>query len=60
MQSDLNKRKRRWSELLSKYNFKITYIKGIVKIMADALSQRPCIFSVIPLQMNIRERILAI
>src|ERR1700678_2399072 len=29
-QSDLNARQRRWSELLSEYNFEITYIKGTV------------------------------
>jgi hypothetical protein len=59
-QSDLNARQRHWSELLSKYNFEITYIKGTVNRVADALSRRPCIFLVIPLQMNIRENILII
>ena len=29
-QSDLNARQRRWSELLSEYDFEITYIKGTV------------------------------
>ena len=29
-QSDLNARQRRWSELLSEYNFEITYIKVTV------------------------------
>jgi hypothetical protein len=32
----------------------------MVNRVADALSRRPCIFSVIPLQMNLRERILTI
>jgi hypothetical protein len=59
-QSDLNARQRRWSELLSEYHFKITYIKGIVNRVANALSQKPHIFSVmpLPLHMNIREEIL--
>ena len=30
MQSDLNMRERRWLELLSEYDFEITYIKGMV------------------------------
>ena len=30
-QSNLNARHKRWSELLSEYNFDITYIKGILK-----------------------------
>jgi hypothetical protein len=58
MQSDLNARQRRWLELLSEYDFEITYIKGIVNQVADALSQRPRIFSVLPLQTNLREKIL--
>jgi hypothetical protein len=57
---DLNARQRHWSELLSEYNFKITYIKGTMNRVVDALSQRPRIFSVIPLQMNLRENILTI
>jgi hypothetical protein len=48
-QRDLNARQRSWLELLSEYNFDITYIKGIVNRVADALSYRPCIFSVFPL-----------
>jgi hypothetical protein len=59
-QSDLNARQRHWSELLSEYDFKITYIKGTVNRVADALSQRPRIFSVLPLQTNLREKILTL
>jgi hypothetical protein len=40
-QGDLNARQRRWSELLSKYDFEISYIKGTVNRVADALSRRP-------------------
>jgi hypothetical protein len=46
--------------LLSEYDFEITYIKGTVNRVADALSQRPCIFSVLPLQTNLREKILTL
>jgi hypothetical protein len=60
MQSDLNARQRRWSELISEYDFEITYIKGIVNRVADALSQRPRIFSVLPLQTNLREKIITL
>jgi hypothetical protein len=56
-QRDLNTQ-RLWSELLSEYDFKINYIKGIVNRVVDALSQRPHIFSVMPLQTNLREKIL--
>jgi hypothetical protein len=59
-QSDLNTRQRRWSKLLSEYYFEITYIKGIVNRVADALSQRPRIFLVLPLHMNLREKILTL
>jgi hypothetical protein len=60
MQSDLNPRQRRWSELLSEYDFEITYIKETVNRVTDALSWRPQIFSVFPLQTNLRERILTL
>jgi hypothetical protein len=55
-QRDLNTRQRHWSELLSEYDFNITYIKGTMTRVVDALSQRPCIFSVIPLKTNLREK----
>jgi hypothetical protein len=38
----------------------ITYIKGIVNRVADASSQRPRIFSVLPLQMDLCEKILTL
>ena len=60
MQSDLNVQQRHLSKFLSEYDFEITYIKGTVKRVADALSRRPCIFSVLPLQTNLREKILTI
>jgi hypothetical protein len=59
-QSDLNVRQQHWSELLRKYDFEITYIKGIVNRVADALSQRPSILSMLPLQMNLHEKILTL
>jgi hypothetical protein len=58
--NDLNARQQRWSELLSEYDFEITYIKGTVNRVADALSWRPRIFSVLPLQMNLREKVLTL
>jgi hypothetical protein len=53
-QRDLNARQRRWSE----YDFLISYIKGKENVIADALRRRPCIFSLIPLKVNLRERVL--
>jgi hypothetical protein len=59
-QSDLNARQRRWSKFLREYDFEITYIKGTVNRVVDVLSQRPHIFSVMPLQTNLRENILTL
>jgi hypothetical protein len=59
-QSDLSARQRwRW-DFLSEYDFHITYIKGTINKLADALSQRPHIFSVISLKTNLQEKILAL
>jgi hypothetical protein len=59
-QSDLNARQRHWSKLLSEYDFEITYIKGKINIVVDALSRRTDIFSIIPLQTNLQEKILVL
>jgi hypothetical protein len=60
MKSELNAQQGRWSEFLSKYDFEITYIKGTINRVVDVLSRRLCIFSVIPLQTNLREKILTL
>jgi hypothetical protein len=60
MQSDLNARQRRWSKLLSEYEFEITYIKGTMNQVVDALRRRLRIFFVLPLQTNLRENILTL
>jgi hypothetical protein len=52
-------RQMHWLEILAKYDFDITYIKRTVNRFVDALIWRPCIFSVIPLKTNLREKILA-
>jgi hypothetical protein len=57
-QRDLNARKRRWSEFMSEYDFGISYIKGKENVVIDALSRRPCFFSLVPLKVNLRERVL--
>ena len=46
-QRNLNAQQRYWWELLSEYDFEITYIKGIVNQVANALSRRLRIFSVL-------------
>ena len=57
-QKDLNARQRRWSELFSDYDFKISYIKGKEKKVADALSRRPRLHSMSALKVDLRSRIL--
>ena len=57
-QRDLNARQRRWSEFLSEYDFGISYIKGKENVVADALSKRPRIFSLIPIKVDLRQRVL--
>ena len=56
----MNTRQVHWSEILSEYDFEITYIKGTINRVANELSQRSHICSVIPLKTNLRENILAL
>jgi hypothetical protein len=43
---------------MSEYDFGILYIKGRENVVADSLSKRPCVLSLVPLKMNLRERVL--
>jgi hypothetical protein len=43
---------------MSEYDFGISYIKGKVNVVVDALSRRPHVFSLVPLKVNMRERVL--
>jgi hypothetical protein len=57
-QRDLNVSQRRWSEFMSVYDFGISYIKGKENVVADSLSRRSCIFSLVTLKVNLREHVL--
>jgi hypothetical protein len=57
-QRDLNARQRRWSEFMSEYDFGVSYIKGKENVVVDSLSRRPHVFSLVPLKVNLRERVL--
>jgi hypothetical protein len=57
-QRDLNVRKRIWSEFMSEYDIGISYIKGKENVVADELSRRPRIFSLVTLKVNLREHVL--
>jgi hypothetical protein len=57
-QRDLNARKTQWSEFMSEYDFGISYIRGKENVVADALSRRPCILSLITLKVNLMEHVL--
>jgi hypothetical protein len=43
---------------MSEYDFGISYIKGKENVVEYSLSRRPCIFSLVPLKVNLREHVL--
>jgi hypothetical protein len=43
---------------MSEYDFGISYIKGKENVVANALSRRPRIFSLVTLKVNLREHVL--
>jgi len=43
---------------MNEYNFDISYIKRKENVVANALSRRPHIFSLVTLKVNLREHVL--
>ena len=43
---------------MSEYDFGISYIKRKENVVVDGLSRRPRVFSLVPLKVNLRERVL--
>ena len=43
---------------MSEYDFGIFFIKGKENVVVDSLSRRPRRFSLVPLKVNLRERVL--
>jgi hypothetical protein len=43
---------------MSEYDFGISYIKGKKNVVANALSRRPHIFSLVTLKVSLREQVL--
>jgi hypothetical protein len=43
---------------MSEYDFGILYIKRKENVVMDALSRRPHFFFLVPLKVNLRERVL--
>jgi len=56
-QKDLNACQRRWSELLTEYDFKISYIKGKENKVANSLSRKPHINVISSIQINPYDKI---
>lgn len=57
-QPNLNARKRRWLELISDYDFNISYLKGKENWVVDALSCRRYISLMISIQTNFKGQVL--
>ena len=57
-QRNLNARKRRWKEFMSEYDFVISHIKGKENVVVDSLSRRLRLFSLVPLKVDLKERVL--
>ena len=57
-QRDLNARQRRWSEFMHEYDFGISCIKGKENVVEDTLSSRARIFSLIPLKVDLKDKVL--
>ena len=43
---------------MSEYDFGISYIKGKENVVADAVSRRPRVFSLVTLKVNLRGHVL--
>ena len=58
-QRDLNDHQQKWVNKLQAYDFDITYVKGTQNVVADALSRRPHLTSMIQISEDWRHLIVA-
>jgi hypothetical protein len=57
-QKDLNERQQKWVSRIHAYDFDIEFVKGKNNVVADALSRRPSIFSMIGVSVDWKDHLV--